>query len=77
MLTIHEKESLFESLDERFTEIKTYVESAVGQAALHEVELHLFRRLQRLGRSLWSALSRYRVRAMKPDQPRFPPMDGP
>lgn len=50
MLTIYEKESLFESLDESFTEIKTYVESAVGQEALHDVELHLFRRLQRLGR---------------------------
>jgi hypothetical protein len=49
VLTIYEKESLFESLDETFTEIKAYVESAVGQEVLHEVELHLFRRLQRLG----------------------------
>jgi len=50
VLTIYEKESLFESLDESFTEIKAYVEGAVGQEALHEVKLHLFRRLQRLGR---------------------------
>jgi len=48
VLTIYEKESLFESLYETFIEIKTYVESAVGQEALHEVELHLFRRLQSL-----------------------------
>ncbi len=50
MRTIYEKETLFESLDETFTEIKAYVEGAVGQEALHEVEQHLFRRLQRLGR---------------------------
>ena len=50
MLTIYEKETLFESLDETFTEIKTYVEDAIGQEELHEVEQHLFRRLQRLGR---------------------------
>jgi hypothetical protein len=48
--TIYEKETLFESLDEIFTEIKTYVEEALGQEELHDVEQHLFRRLQRLGR---------------------------
>ena len=50
MLTIYEKETLFESLDDTFTEIKAYVEGAMGQEALHDVEQHLFRRLQRLGR---------------------------
>ena len=46
MLTIYEKETLIESLDETFTEIKAYVEGAIGQEALHDVEQHLFRRLQ-------------------------------
>ena len=50
MLTIYEKETLIESLDETFTEIKAYVEGAIGQEALHDVEQHLFRRLQSLGR---------------------------
>ena len=48
MLTIYEKETLIESLDETFTEIKAYVEGAIGQEALHDVEQHLFRRLQSL-----------------------------
>ena len=52
MLTIYEKETLIESLDETFTEIKAYVEGAIGQEALHDVEQHLFRRLQSLGRGL-------------------------
>ena len=30
-MTIYEKETLFESLDDTFTEIKSYVESAIGQ----------------------------------------------
>jgi len=55
MLTIYEKESLFESLDEQYAEFKAYVMGAVGQEALHEVELHLFRRLQRLGRGFLEA----------------------
>ena len=50
MITIYEKETLFESLDDTFTEIKAYVEGAIGQAELHEVEQNLFRRLQGLGR---------------------------
>ena len=49
-MTIYEKETLFESLDDTFTEIKAYVEGAIGQAELHEVEQNLFRRLQGLGR---------------------------
>ena len=52
MLTIYEKETLIESLDETFTEIKAYVEGAIGQEELHDVEQHLFRRLQSLGRGL-------------------------
>ncbi len=49
-MTMYEKESLFESLDDAFTEIKAYVEGTIGQEELHEVEQNLFRRLQRLGR---------------------------
>ena len=50
MLTIYEKEALFESLDAPFAEIKAYIEGAIGQDELHEVEQHLFRQLQQLGR---------------------------
>ena len=49
-MTIYEKEALFESLDDTFTELKSYIEGAIGQDELHEVEQHLFRRLQQLGR---------------------------
>jgi len=48
--TIYEKEALFERLDDAFSELKEYVVGAIGQEDLHEVEQHLFRRLQRLGR---------------------------
>ena len=50
MRTIYEKEVLFERLDDAFAELKEYVVGAIGQEDLHEVEQHLFRRLQRLGR---------------------------
>ena len=49
-MTIYEKETLFESVDETFAEIKAYIEGAIEQEDLHEVEQNLFRRLQRLGR---------------------------
>ena len=49
MLTIYEKEALFESLDAPFAEIKAYIEGAIGQDELHKVEQHLFRQLQQLG----------------------------
>ena len=55
MLTIYEKESLFESLDEMYSEIKTYVVGAIGHEELHEVEQHLFRQLQQLGRGFLEA----------------------
>ncbi len=55
MLTIYEKESGFESLDARYAQIKAYVVGAVGQEAIHEVEKHLFRQLQQLGRGLLEA----------------------
>ena len=55
MLTIYEKESLFESLDAMYSEIKTYVVGAIGREELHEVELHLFRQLQQLGRGFLEA----------------------
>ena len=50
MSTMYEKEALFESLDETFTEIKAYVEGAIGHEELHEVEQHLFRQVLGLGR---------------------------
>lgn len=55
MRTIYDKESGFESLDTLYAEIKAYVMGAVGQAAMHEVEKHLFRQLQQLGRGLLEA----------------------
>ena len=45
-MTIYEKESLFESLDETYAEIKAYVEGAIAREELHEVELNLFRRVR-------------------------------
>jgi len=50
MATIYEIESGFESLDAMYAQFKAYVRGAVGQEAIHEVEKHLFRRLQQLGR---------------------------
>jgi hypothetical protein len=50
MSTIYEKEALFESLDEAIAQIKAYVVGAVGKEELHEVEKHLFRRIQDAGR---------------------------
>lgn len=55
MLTMYEKESLFESLDETYAEIKAYVDGAVGQEALHDVELNVFRRVLLLGRGFLEA----------------------
>jgi hypothetical protein len=55
MLTIYEKETGFESLDTRYAEIKAYVEGAVGQTPIDEVEKDLFRQLQQLGRGLLEA----------------------
>lgn len=48
-MTIHEKEVLFEKLDETFEGLKDYILGAVGQEDLHQVEQTLFRRLQRMG----------------------------
>ena len=55
MLTIYEKETGYESLDRRYAEIKAYVEGAVGQTPIDEVEKDLFRQLQQLGRGLLEA----------------------
>ena len=55
MLTIYEKESLYESVDALYSEIKAYVEGAVGREELHEVELTVFRRVLMLGRGLLEA----------------------
>jgi len=73
MLTIYEKETLIESLDETFTEIKAYVEGAIGQEALHDVEQHLFRRLQSLGRGLIDIIGNKDSSEFRP----FRPGDGP
>jgi hypothetical protein len=48
-VTIHEKEALFEKLDEAVEGLKDYILDAVGQEDLHQVEQTLFRRLQRMG----------------------------
>lgn len=48
-MTIHEKEALFEKLDEAVEGLKDYILGAVGQEDLHQVEQTLFRRLQRMG----------------------------
>jgi len=50
--TIYATESLFESVDETFAQLKEYVVGAVGQAELHHVEQELFRRVQQVGRAL-------------------------
>ena len=55
MVTLYEKESLFESLDGTFAEIKEYIVGAIGREELHEVEQNLFRRMQRLGRGFLEA----------------------
>ncbi len=55
MLTIYERETGFESLDTRYSKIKAYVEDAVGQTPINEVEKDLFRQLQPLGRGLLEA----------------------
>lgn len=52
MNTIYATESLFESADETFAQLKEYVVGAVGQAELHHVEQELFRRVQQVGRAL-------------------------
>ena len=54
-MTMYEKESSFESLDETYADIKAYVEGAVGREELHEVELNLFRRVLKLGRGFLEA----------------------
>ena len=54
-MTIYEKETVFESLDDTLSEIKAYIVGAVGREELHEVELNLFRRIQRLGRGFLEA----------------------
>ncbi len=54
-MTLYEKETSFESVDEMFSEIKTYITGAIGREELHEVEEHVFRRLQRMGLGLVKA----------------------
>ena len=54
-MTMYEKEALFESLDDTFSEIKAYLIGAIDREELHEVEHHLFRQMQRLGRGFLEA----------------------
>jgi len=54
-MTICEKESLVEGLDETYAEIKAYVEGAIGREELHEVELNVFRQVLKLGRGFLEA----------------------
>ena len=54
-MTMYEKESSFEGLDETYGEMKAYVEGAIGREELHEVELNLFRQVLKLGRGLLEA----------------------
>ena len=55
MMTIYEKEALFDQLDEDFSQIKRFICDAVGQVELHDVEREVFRQLQVLGRQLLSS----------------------
>ena len=50
MCTMYEKEAVFERLDEALGQLKAYVVGAVGQTELHDVEQHVFRPLQQMGR---------------------------
>ena len=54
MMTIYEKEALFDQLDEEFSQIKRFVCQAAGQVEVHEVEGKVFRQLQDLGRHFLS-----------------------
>ena len=49
MPTIYEKEALFENLDAAIAQLKEYIVSTVHQEELHQVEQHVFRRLQHMG----------------------------
>ena len=70
-MTIYEKETLFESLDETFTEIKAYVEGAIGQEELHEVEQNLFRRVLGLGRGFMETFIALSGTGYEADNPPF------
>ena len=68
-MTISEKESLYESLDETYAEIKAYVDGAVGREELHEVELNVFRQVLRLGRGLLEAFVEQSGTGYEPGNP--------
>ena len=70
-MTIYEKETLFESLDETFTEIKAYVEGAIGQEELHEVEQNLFRRVLGLARGFMETFIALSGTGYEADNPPF------
>jgi hypothetical protein len=69
MMTLYEKETLFKSLDESYADLKAYVENAVGQQELHEVERALFRCLLGLGRGLLEAFVKQSGTGYEADNP--------
>lgn len=54
-MTIYEKERLFESVEDQFCALKTYIEEAIGGSEIHVVEEAVFRQLQRIGLGLLEA----------------------
>jgi len=54
-MTIYEKECLFESVEDQFCALKTYIEEAIGGEEIHVVEGEVFRRLQGMGLCLLEA----------------------
>ena len=54
-MTIYEKESLFESVEDQFCSLKTYLEEAISREEIHVVEGEVFRQLQRIGLGLLEA----------------------
>ena len=65
MMTMYEKEALFESLDDTFSEIKAYLIGAIDREELHEVEHHLFRQISAWVVVFWRPLLLCRARDMK------------
>ena len=77
MQTIYEKESMYGSVDALYTEIKAYVDGAVGREELHEVELGVFRRVLTItSRQVTSSTRHHRISQKPRDErgafaPRF------
>ena len=63
MMTMYEKEALFESLDDTFSEIKAYLIGAIDREELHEVPC--FARCSAWVVVFWRPLLLCRARDMK------------